>query len=107
MGRGARDPEDAVEPCGPCLPCDASGRLQGGPCPFCDGSGEQLPFHRERLSIAMAMRGLEGSDAEAEVILWELFGPGWRGAHWLPDFMREAAASEVLSEVERSLAEEE
>jgi hypothetical protein len=65
-----------------------------------------LPFHHERLTIAMAMRGLEGSDAEAEVILWELFGPAWRAARWLPDSMREATASDVLREVDRSLAEE-
>ena len=75
------------------------------PCPFCDGSGARVAFHHERLSIAMAMRGVEGSDAEAEVVLWELFGPGWRGSGWIPEFMRGATASEVLDEVERGLAE--
>lgn len=88
-----------------CPACVGSGRSATLPCPFCDGSGERLAFHHERLSIAMAMRGLQGCDVEAEVVLWELFGPGWRGGGWLPDSMREAAASEVLSEVERSLAD--
>lgn len=104
---GLRSPEPAAAAGRSCQACQGSGLGGEGICPFCGGSGRGIPFHRERLAIAMAMRGLEGSDAEAEQVLWELFGPDWRGAHWLPDFMRGAAASEVLSEVDRSLAEEE
>lgn len=100
-------PEDsgATDPAALCPGCDGTGRAAALPCPFCDGSGARLAFHHERLSIAMAMRGLEGPEAEAEVVLWELFGPDWRGSGWLPEHMRGASAAEVLGEVDRSLAD--